>query len=490
MKKIKHTQVNFPSEEIELAMLEKISAMTTARKKVSEIISETLTELAQKMEFLRSTITLRNGDYLFIEDANGLDSESIKRGIYKMGEGITGKAAAEARSIVIADISKCKDFLNRTKSHESLENISFLCVPIIYMEQVIGTISAERIFADKKRLSADLDLLETISNIISDSVALIYMRKEERNKIIAENRHSDSMFESNRPATIVGNCGAMQNVYDFIAKVSKNNECIFIRGKAGTGKELAARAICTKAGCKNFKVINCDAISPKETSIAALELDKSHTVFFDEITSIPLQLQKALSTYLKNKTTQKARVICASSLDVETMLESGKFYKPLYTIISKSSIHIPSLKDRKSDILLLAEFFLEKYNAIHSKNIKRISTPAINMMSIYSWPGNVRELENCVERAVMSSTNSTISGYNLPAEIRGASYQNRALTFGEDIDFNSMTESFERELITEALKISRGNAAKAARKLGLTERIINYKIKQYAIVPAWYKNTK
>ena len=197
-----------------------------------------------------------------------------------------------------------------------------------------------------------------------------------------------------------------------------------------------------------------------------------------------------MSTYLKNKTTQKARVICASSLDVETMLESGKFYKPLYTIISKSSIHIPSLKDRKSDILLLAEFFLEKYNAIHSKNIKRISTPAINMMSIYSWPGNVRELENCVERAVMSSTNSTISGYNLPAEIRGASYQNRALTFGEDIDFNSMTESFERELITEALKISRGNAAKAARKLGLTERIINYKIKQYAIVPAWYKNTK
>ena len=121
MKKIKHTQKHFPSEEIELAMLEKISAMTTARKKVSEIISETLAELAQKMGFLRATITLRNGDYLFIENANGLDSESIKRGIYKMGEGITGKAAVEARSIVIADISKCKDFLNRTKSHESLQ---------------------------------------------------------------------------------------------------------------------------------------------------------------------------------------------------------------------------------------------------------------------------------------------------------------------------------------------------------------------------------
>ena len=238
MKKIKHTQVNFPSEEIELAMLEKISAMTTARKKVSEIISETLPELAQKMEFLRSTITMRNGDYLLIEDANGLDSESNKRGIYKMGEGITGKAAAEARSIVIPDISKCKDFLNRTKSHESLENISFLCVPIIYMEQVIGTISAERIFADKKRLSADLDLLETISNIISDSVALIYMRKEERNKIIAENRHSDSMFESNRPATIVATVEQCKTFTISLQKFQKTTSVYLFAEKLAQAKSL------------------------------------------------------------------------------------------------------------------------------------------------------------------------------------------------------------------------------------------------------------
>ena len=111
------------------------------------------------------------------------------------------------------------------------------------------------------------------------------------------------------------------------------------------------------------------------------------------------------------------------------------------------------------------------------------------MMSIYSWPGNVRELENCIERAVMSSRDSAISGYNLPASIR-SSYTRRTLPYGEDIDFNSMVESFERELITEALKISRGNAAKAARHLGITQRIINYKIKRYGIAAAWYKNTK
>jgi Nif-specific regulatory protein len=120
------------------------------------------------MGFIRATITLRNGHYLFIEDADGLDSESIKRGVYKIGEGITGRTAAEGKPIVVADISKCKDFLNKTKSHDtSTEGISFLCVPITYMEQVIGTISAERKYADKKRLNSDLELLETISNIIS-----------------------------------------------------------------------------------------------------------------------------------------------------------------------------------------------------------------------------------------------------------------------------------------------------------------------------------
>ncbi len=488
------------NEEIAMALLEKISSMTARRRKVSEIISETLSELSQKMGFIRATITLRNGDYLFIEDADGLDSESIKRGVYKIGEGITGRTAAEGKPIVVADISKCKDFLNKTKSHDtSMEGISFLCVPITYMEQIIGTISAERKYADKKRLNSDLELLETISNIITDPVALIYMRKEERNKIMAENRRPAQAYETNRPKSMVGNCGAMQNVYDFIAKASTTREAVFIRGKSGTGKELVARSICeTSDENEAFVVVNCAMVSSSSSAINRFNLHKRHTLFFDEVASLSLSVQKSLGNVIKSKTVSssatknlqlQARIICASSENIEKLVADGNFDSALYESISKKSIHIPSLKDRKSDIVLLAEHFLEKYNAIHSKNIKRISTPAINMMSIYSWPGNVRELENCMERAVMSSNDSAISGYNLPANVR-SSFTKRNIPYGEDIDFNSMVESFERELITEALKISRGNAAKAARRLGLTERIINYKIKRYAIATSWYKNTK
>ena len=137
--------------------------------------------------------------------------------------------------------------------------------------------------------------------------------------------------------------------------------------------------------------------------------------------------------------------------------------------------------------MLLAEHFVEKYGKIHHKDIRRISTPAINMMTIYAWPGNVRELENCIERAVISSHDAAISGYNLTPAVRSA-YMHRKLPYGEDVDFISIVESFERELITEALKANRGNAAAAARRLNLTERIINYKIKKYSITTSWYKS--
>ncbi len=503
MRKIRQAEEidnGYPDEESEIGVLEKISMMAVRREKVSEIISATLAQLSEKMGFLRATITLRNGDYLFIEDACGLDRESIKRGVYKIGEGITGKSAADCKPTIVPDISKCKDFLNRTKSHTRtmMDNTSFLCVPIVYMEQVIGTISAERRFAKKKRLSADLELLETISNIIADSVALIYMRKEECNKIMAQTRRSDAV-ETNRPSCMIGNCGAMQNVYDFIAKHAKGRECLFFRGKSGTGKELAARAVCEKSDYGSFTVANCAALPVSKIAISQLGLDKRQTIFFDEIAALSPLAQNALAQALmaesfvklgENKQTKlKARIICASCENVEKLVESGEFDASLYAAVSKNSIHIPSLKDRKSDIVLLAEHFLEKFNAVHAKNIKRISTPAINMMSIYSWPGNVRELENCMERAVMSSNDSAISGYNLPPAVR-ASFSDRTLPYGEDIDFNSMVESFERELITEALKISKGKAAVAARRLGLTQRIINYKIKHYGISPAWFKNTR
>jgi Nif-specific regulatory protein len=145
------------------------------------------------------------------------------------------------------------------------------------------------------------------------------------------------------------------------------------------------------------------------------------------------------------------------------------------------------LRERRSDILLLADFFLQKYNTAYGKKIRRISTTAINMMMAYHWPGNVRELENCVERAVLTSTDEVVHGYALPPSLQTSEATNTSLLPEAGASLQTMVESFEREIIVDALKRHRGIAAAAARHLQTTQRIINYHIKNLGIDPAAYR---
>lgn len=506
-------------DDLEMSVLHKISLAVAQRKNVTELISETLEILDTEMGLIRGTVTLRDGDYLFIEASHGMNAESIRRGVYKIGEGVTGLVAADAKSVIIPDIAKSERFLDRTRTRVgSLDKIAFVCVPIIYIEQVIGTLSIDRIVDEQIDLNRDLVLLETIANILADALAMIYLRREERNRLLDENRRLklELSTELMRPKNILGNSGAMQKFYRELAKATAATTPVFLRGDSGTGKELAARAVADSANSQ-FYVVNCAAlpdyaligeifgyekdslvlgISAKE---GLLEKFPNATLFFDEVSEIALPAQRMIADFLSvgrfrrlngsAEISAKARLIFASSIDIEKLLEQKLFDENLYAAISQTMIYLPALRDRKSDILLLAEHFVEKYSKIYRKDIRRISTPAINMMTIYKWPGNVRELENCIERAVISSHDSAISGYNLTPAVRAA-YMHRTLPYGEDVDFISIVESFERELITEALKANRGNAAAAARKLNLTERIINYKIKKYSITTSWYKSVK
>ena len=155
------TQEDVAYDDLEMSVLHKISRAVVLRKNVSELMDETLSILHSEMGLLRGTITMRDGNYLFIEASHGMDAESIKRGVYKIGEGVTGKVAASARSIIIEDISKDADFLNRTKARgEILKNSAFVCVPIVYIEQVIGTLSIDRPHSDAVNLTRTANCLK------------------------------------------------------------------------------------------------------------------------------------------------------------------------------------------------------------------------------------------------------------------------------------------------------------------------------------------
>ncbi|NDD64622.1 MAG: sigma-54-dependent Fis family transcriptional regulator, partial [Acidobacteria bacterium] len=177
------------------------------------------------------------------------------------------------------------------------------------------------------------------------------------------------------------------------------------------------------------------------------------------------------------------RLVAATNVDLERAVQEGRFRSDLYYRLNVFSIYLPPLRERKTDILLLAEHFLDKYAKQNSKQIKRISTSAIDMLMSYHWPGNVRELENVIERATLISEGSVIHGYHLPPTLQTAEGSDTL----NKMSLEQAVANFEKELIQDALKTARGNRARAARLLDTTERILGYKVTKYDIDPKRYK---
>jgi len=173
----------------------------------------------------------------------------------------------------------------------------------------------------------------------------------------------------------------------------------------------------------------------------------------------------------------KVRLITATNKDLEKAISEGTFREDLYYRLNVFTIFIPPLRERKPDVMALADYFLEKYTKEHTKNIKRISTPAIDMLMSYHWPGNVRELENAMERAVLICDGTVIHAHHLPPTLQTAESSGTVVR----VSLAEAIASYEKDLIQDALKTTRGNCSRAARLLTSTERVLNYKVKKYGI---------
>jgi Nif-specific regulatory protein len=171
------------------------------------------------------------------------------------------------------------------------------------------------------------------------------------------------------------------------------------------------------------------------------------------------------------------RLIAATNVELETMIRDGRFRQDLYYRLNVFPIHIPPLRERKTDVLQLADYFVEKYGKANGKQVRRISTPAIDMMMSYHWPGNVRELENCIERSVLLSDDDVIHGHHLPPTLQTAEASGTAFRG----PLAGALGGVERELIIDALKSHRGNMARSAKALGVSERIMGLRVRKYGI---------
>jgi len=503
---------------VEMSVLNQISHVIVHQKNESALLGEVLDILYTEMGLERGTFTLRRGDVFEIKASHGLTDKEAGRGKYVLGEGVTGEVAKTGVPKVIENIANDPSFLDRTKARGDEENVAFLCVPIRHGDKIIGTMSIDRKVTDGIELSRDLSLLETVANILADAVSVMRDEHEEREKLLEENRRLRSELDRKfRPSNIVGNCSSMKSVYAMISQVASSTATVLVRGESGTGKELVARAIhqASLRNSKPFIAVNCAALPDnlieselfgheKGAFTGAIsqrkgrcELANGGTLFLDEIGDISLSTQVKLLRFLQEKTFERVgghepidvdvRVIAATSRNLEEGMEKETFREDLYYRLNVFPIHMPALRERRSDIMLLADSFLARYNEMYGKKTKRISTPAINMMMAYHWPGNVRELQNCVERAVLTSSDEVIHAFNLPPSLQTGQETGTAFVPEDGASFQTMVASYEREIIIDALKNTRGNVANAARNLQSTPRIMHYKIDQLSIDAKQYK---
>lgn len=480
----------------------------------SSDLSHTLVILQQIMEKEMSIVCGMISLYhqksgrILIHESFGLTEKEASRGVYALGEGITGKVVETGKAITLPSIANEPAFLDRTRGPRfGLEQeFSFVCVPIRRGRKVLGTISAERIYDSMSLLEQDVELLSTFASMIAPAVELYLMEYFDKVHLEKENqRLSDALKQKFKPANIIGSSKTMLEVYELIRKIKNTKTTVLILGESGVGKELVAGAIHYNSMLADgpFVKFNCAALPESliESELfghekgsftgavgqrtGRFEEADNGTIFLDEVGELSLAMQAKLLRILQEKTFERVggnqpikidcRIIAATNRDLAGMVAKGLFREDLFYRLNVFPITIPPLRDRGSDVITLADHFAALFAKETGKEIKRISTPALNMLMSYNWPGNVRELENVIERAVILTEDEVIHGCNLPPSLQASVLTGSAYKGS----LEAKLASVEYEMLVEALKMHHGNMTEAARELGLTRRIMGLRLGKF-----------
>ncbi|MBU0736034.1 MAG: sigma-54 dependent transcriptional regulator [Proteobacteria bacterium] len=344
-----------------------------------------------------------------------------------------------------------------------------------------------------------------LKRVIKDALKSKTMPKE-------ESESSKSRFHFD---TLIGESPQMRKVYDLIQRVSRTKTNVLISGESGTGKEFVARAIHNLSERRNrpIVVINCagmpetlieselfgyrkgaftGAVADKE---GLFDVADGGTVFLDEVGELSPVIQVKLLRVIQERTfsavggtdvkTVNVRIISASNKDLEKEVINKNFREDLYFRLNVIPVAIPPLREREGDLILLAQHFLEKFSLEMGKDIRKMSTYAMDILSQYSFPGNVRELENIVERSVALETSNIILPESLALSgLRGGGDTRRSLRTDlgpEGIQLDEVMAQFEKEYLTQALEIAYGSKQRAAELLGINLRSLRYRLEKLGL---------
>ncbi|MDR3252010.1 MAG: sigma 54-interacting transcriptional regulator, partial [Tannerella sp.] len=438
------------------------------------------------------TIVDHNQGKIMVSASHGLSEEEKNRGTYKLGEGIIGSVVESGKPTVIPDISKERRFLNKTGIKSTNRKgliMAFLCVPVIIKNESVSTLSIHKEHNGTGDFDYEIRFLNIIATLIGKNVSIHRKHIEELEELRKENIRlkSEKPF---KPDNIIGNSSLMHDLYQLIERVSPTNSTVMIRGESGVGKELIAEAIhkASARASKPFIKVNCSALpetlieselfghekgsftGASNSHTGRFEMANGGTIFLDEIGDVPVSIQIKLLRTLQEKQIERVggsktidvdvRIITATNRNLEELIKENAFREDFYYRINVFPIYVPALRERKADITILTDHFINKINEQNNMNVKRITGGALDLLMLYSWPGNIRELENVIERAMIMTTDNVIHSYNLPPTLQTGVSSNTV----HKGSLETVLGKAEKQMIIDAMIAHRGNMTKAAKQ--------------------------
>lgn len=529
---------------LKLISIYEISKILSSSLDLRETLRGVLKILSSYLQMPRAMVSLLQTDgHLQTVAGSGLSQEALARGSFGPGEGITGRILKSGVPMVVPNVADEPLFLNRTGARASLEAsesilIAFLGVPIKLDNKVYGVLSVDREWERGRshNFDADLRFLSMVANLIAQSMKLQELVAQEREGWMQEKHRLQKELQGKyKLDQVVGRSKRMQLVFEEVHQVAPGRATVLLRGESGTGKEVIARAIHYLSPRKEapFVKLNCAALpeSLLESELfghekgaftgatqerkGRFELAHGGTLFLDEIGDISMAFQAKLLRVLQEREFERVggtrthrvdvRLITATNRNLEEAVAKGAYRADLYYRINVVAIFLPPLRERREDIPLLVEHFLQRFRQESGRKLI-LSPEAMQTLVNCVWPGNVRELENCVERVATMTQGTLIRDGDLACRKHQCfssvlwKYQQEqgmpitqlppdgavrkppeSLTDAVLDDPGEAAPEAPRERLVWAMEQCGWVQAKAARLLGLSPRQIAYALQKYKI---------
>jgi transcriptional regulator with GAF, ATPase, and Fis domain len=468
--------------------LHEFSETLMHQRDLGELLDTLMDAIIQITNADKGFLILMDGDTLDIKVARNLKRENISDAISQLSDSIVAKVVKSRRPVIISDAMHDAEFAG-SKSVMALKLTSVICAPLLDRGRLLGLIyvgndSVVDLFQD--------DTMKVLT-VFSAQASLIVANALLLDELRVDNKRLHERLEQFRFGEIVGTSPPMQQVFRKVEKIAPTDISVLITGETGTGKELIAREVharSPRAG-KPFITINCGAIPENlleselfghvkgsftgavANKVGKFQAADGGTLFLDEIGEMPLELQVKLLRAIQEKVVIRVgdtrpehvdiRILTATNRDLEKEIAGGRFREDLYYRLNVVNVHLPPLRERGEDVLVIARYLLSRYAREFDAKVKGFSPNATVAIRKYHWPGNIRELENRIKKAVVLCDSSVIGPDDLGLT---GDVMPQILTLAD------AKEKFQRDYINEILSLNNGNRTKTARDLGVDPRTI------------------